>query len=226
MSIYNQTATAGKSTEAPSEANHPGALVAIIDLGTHTETYTDKKTGNKRNSDVRKLFLVFELNEICQGTNANHVIGKEVTLTTSPKSALRKIMEGLHGKSYVEGEAIDIGKALGRCGLINVKRKISKGKGTEYAVLESVSQLPKGMAVFKPTHELTIWEIGCNKPFPQHKWLPDWFLDGQFVTLEKIMQASHEMRPGAAPAKQASSNGTHTPSSTPPNQEAEDSIPF
>ncbi len=225
MSIYNQTATAGKSTEAPSEANHPGALVAIIDLGTHTETYINKKDGSKKDAEVRKIYLVFELDEICKSTNSNHVIGKEVTLTTSPQSALRKIMEGLRGKSYTEGEAIDIGKALGRCALVNVKRKTSQ-KGTEYAILESVSQLPKGMPAFKPTHELTIWEIGCNKPFPRHKWLPDSFLDGQFATLEKIMQASHEMRPGAAPAKQASSNGTHTPSSTPPNQEAEDPIPF
>jgi hypothetical protein len=223
MSIYNQTATAGKSTEAPSEANHPGALVAIIDLGTHTETYTDKKTGNKRDSDVRKIYLVFELDEINKSTNANHVIGKEVTLTTSPNSALRKIMEGLRGKAYAEGEKIDIDKALGRSGLINVKRKTSQ-KGTEYAILESVSPLPKGMAAFKPTHELTIWEIGTNKPFPKHKWLPDSFLDGQFATLEKIMQASHEMRPGAAPAKSQGSNGTHT--AQPPNEMADEPIPF
>lgn len=222
MSIYNQTATAGKSTEAPSEANHPGALVAIIDLGTHTETYTDKKTGNKKDSDMRKIYLVFELDEVCKSTNANHVIGKEVSLTTSPNSALRKIMEGLRGKAYIEGEAIDIGKALGRSGLVNVKRKTSQ-KGTEYAVLESVSPLPKTMPAFKPTHELTIWEIGSDKPFPKHKWLPDSFLDGQFATLEKIMQASHEMTRKAAPPQAPSANGA--PAAAPSGHE-EEPIPF
>ncbi len=223
MSIYNQTATAGKSTEAPSEANHPGALVAIIDLGTHTETYINKKDNSKKDAEVRKIYLVFELDELCKSTNANHVIGKEVSLTTSPNSALRKVMEGLRGKAYAEGEAIDIGRALGRSGLVNVKRKTSQ-KGTEYAILESVSPLPKGMAAFKPTHELTIWEIGSDKPFPKHKWLPDSFLDGQFATLEKIMQASHEVTRPSAPAK-ASLNGA-LPSAQPIPTRDDDPVPF
>ncbi len=220
MSIFNQTATAGSSSGTPpSEANHSGVLVAILDLGTHKETYLDGKV-----ADVRKIFFVFELDED-NDAGKHHVVSKEVTLTTSPKSTLRKIMEGLRGKAYAEGEAIDVTKALGRPGLVNVKHKTSKAKGTVYAVFDSVAQLPKGMPPMKPTYEATIWEIGCGKPFPEHAWLPESFLNGAFTPLKKIMEASHEVtgkKPAAAPA---ASNGA-APAAAPAAAQQEEAIPF
>jgi hypothetical protein len=221
MSVFQQTATAGKSGDytPPSEANHSGVLVAIIDLGTHTETYQDGKK-----SDVHKIFFVFELDEENE-SGKRHVLGKEVTLTTSPKSTLRKIMEGLRGKAYVEGEAIDVAKALGRAGLINVKQKKSNRTGNPYAIIESVAPLPKGMAPLKPSHELTIWEIGCGKPFPKHAWLPESFLNQTHTPLEKIMEASHEVTSKkATPAAPAQTNGTAPAAVQTPQQE--EPIPF
>ncbi len=218
MSIFNQTATAGGAGGTPpSEANHSGVLVAILDLGTHTEKYLDGKI-----ADVRKIFFLFELDED-NDKGQHHVISKETTLTTSPKSTLRKIMEGLRGKAYAEGEDIDVTKALGRPGLVNVKHKKSQ-KGSVYAVFESVAPLPKGMPPLKPTYEPTIWEIGSGKPFPEHAWLPESFLNGAFTPLKKIMEASHEVtgKKVAAPAA-APANGT-APAA--PAQQQEEPIPF
>lgn len=218
MSIWNQTAKTGESYETPSEANHPGALVALIDLGTHRETYKDGKT-----NDVRKIMLVFELDEKSETLGGNHTIRKEVTLTTSPKSSLRKIMESMRGRAYAEGETIDITKAVGRPCLCNVKHKIS-GTGNTYANLESVSPLPKGMPPFKPTYPLTQWELDCGRPFPEFKWLPHAFLNGQLTPLKNIMEASKEMRGGSAPAPaQQPANGTPA---APQSDADEEQIPF
>lgn len=225
MGIFTGNATAGKSTEVPSEGNHPGALVALIDLGTHDQDYQDGKTG-----EGRKIFLVFELDEKIDGQDQNHVIGKEVTLTFSPKSKLRKIMEGLRGKSYADGEQIDVAKAVGSSGLINVKHGTSEKSGNHYAKFEDVSPLPKGMPPFKPSLPLTTWEIGCGKPFPEFGWLPWSFLNRQPVPLKKVMEASKEMRGGTDAPKSNGSNGTqqnHTaPTSAPASQDAEEPIPF
>lgn len=224
MSIYQQTATASRSTEAPSEGNHAGALVAVIDLGTHTEKYQDGKTG-----EAHKIFLVFELDEKAEGTTANHVIGKEVTLTTSPKSKLRQIMEAMRGKSYAEGEQMDISKAVGKSALVNIKHGTSSKTGNTYGKFEGVSPLPKNMPAFKPTYPLVVWEIGSKEPFPDHKWLPFSFLNGQPSPLKLIVESSKEMKGGsdAAPPKSAGSNGTHAPTTAPTNNDAdEDRVPF
>lgn len=230
MSIFDQTASAGGSTEKPSEANHSGALVAIIDLGTHTEQFKATKAGEKdKTSDVRKLALIFELDEKLSGTTGNHVILKECSLTTSPKSTLRKIMESMRGKAYAEGEKMDITKALGRPCLVDVKHKAS-GSGSVYAKLESITKLPPSMPAFKPSLPLTIWEIGSDKPFPKYTWLPYSFLNGQLCPLEKVMQASKEMRPaaGGQTTPVAPGNGQgNAPISPPPGAGTpEDPVPF
>lgn len=226
MSIFNTTATASRSTEAPSEGNHAGALVALIDLGTHTETYKDKNGGSKT-SEVHKIFLVFELDEKAEGMKGNHVIGKECTLTTSPQSKLRQIMEAMRGKSYAEGEQMDISKAVGKSALVNIKHGVSAKTGNAYGKFEGVSPLPKGMPAFKPTYPVTVWEIGSKEPFPDHKWLPFSFLNGVPAPLKLIVDASKEMREGTAP-KPPGSNGTQHTTTAPTNQDAdeEEKIPF
>lgn len=224
MSIFNGNATAGKSTEIPSEGNHPGALIALIDLGTHVETYKDGKS-----NESHKIFLIFELNERSEGMTQNHVIGKEVTLTFSPQSTYRKILEGLRGKSYGDGEEIAGTNAVGKSGLVNIKHGVSKNSGNTFAKFENITPLPRGMPQFKPTLPLTTWFIGCDKPFPEYAWLPYSFLNGQLCPLKQIMEASKEMKGGNSqqPRKSGQSNGTQQQTTVPTSQEAEDDrIPF
>ncbi len=214
MSLDKQ-ATAGSSFEIPTEDNHKGALVAIIDLGTHLETYKDGKTG-----ESHKVYLIFEIDEK-KADGANHVIGKEFTLTTGPKSGLRQMMEQWRGKKYNEGEEIAITKALGQPCMVNVTHGAS-AKGSEYAKLGAITKIHKEMGAFKPTYPLTLWEIGSDKPFPDHKWLPNSFLKGMLSPLKTVVLASKEMRP-------AQSNGTTTSQDTvnvPPPSMAEEEIPF
>lgn len=195
MSIFKPTASTSKQFSIPTAGNVAGALVAILDLGTHDVEYGDDKKGKKL-VPTRKVFLAFEIDEM--DGDKPHIIGKEYTLTTSPKSGLRKLMEGWRGRAYAEGEAIEVDKALGKPCLVNITHKTA-GSGNSYAKLEGVSGMPKGMAAYQPKYTPIIWEIGCGTPFPDEEWLPYSFLHGQLVPLKTILAASNEMKGQTAP---------------------------
>jgi hypothetical protein len=165
----------GEQTEIPSEANHPGVLVAIVDLGTHTNVYNGQSNTN------RKLYCVWELtDEQLSGTKNNQVIGTDLTLSFNKKAKIRQWMERMRGnKEYAEGEDIDYTKLLGTPCLVDVGHKANQDQSRTYAVLKGVSRLVKGMATPKAQRTPFLWLITDNKPIP--KEAEEWWLYGRPV---------------------------------------------
>jgi hypothetical protein len=160
----------GEQTEIPSEINHPGVLVAIIDLGTHTNTYQGTTTTN------RKLYCVWELtDEQLSGTRNNQIIGTDLTLSFNKKAKIRQWMERMRGnKEYAEGEDIDYTKLLGTPCLVDVGHKENSDKTRTYAVIKGVSRLIKNMPTPKAQRTPFLWLIGDGKPIP--KEAEEWWL--------------------------------------------------
>jgi hypothetical protein len=208
MSVFSGTASkggGGDEYDIPPAGSFAAALVAIIDLGTHREEFQGKS------KDVRKVFLVWELpGEKISGTGNNHVIGREFSLSFTPKSILRIFAEKWRGKSYNEGETIDIAKMLGKSCLLSIIHATSKSSGSEFAKADSVSQLPKGMTVGATQHKPFLWELDSAEDPPQHTWLP--FIFGSPVH-EKIHRSKEWI--AAHAGKPQSANGQPQPAQQP-----------
>lgn len=79
------------------------------------------------------------------------VITQEYTLSMGEKANLRKIIEGVLGKSFTNDEAnhFDVESLLGQACLINIKHKVSKA-GNERAEIASASPLMEGQDAKEP----------------------------------------------------------------------------
>ncbi len=178
---FAPTATAGGNFEQCPAGNHSGMLVALIDEGTHWDSYKDQAE-----KKVRKVVLVFEVEaEGKDGKPQRFHIGGEFSmgyndkgdgLVMGKKSNLRKLMEGWSGKSYADGEVPDLAKALGRPCLVNVIHE-SGGERT-YARLASVSKPVAGMTALKPSRTPFAFRADSKDEAPgtrdteKTEWLP------------------------------------------------------
>lgn len=194
MSLWKQQASAGGASEVPPAGSHPAVLVALIDLGSHEETFKDEKKGTSRTALVRKVFLVWELTgeKMAGKKDTNHVIGREYSLGLTPKSKLRQMLEEWRGKKYATGEAMDLGAVLGRPCMLSVVHKESN-QGNTYAQIASVAKVPKELTVPPAQRQPFAYEVGGGPP-PEGDWLPYTFLNGQRVPLKQVIQASAEWR--------------------------------
>ncbi len=191
MSAFKARVTnqGGEKTEVPPAGAHPAVLVAIIDLGTHEDEYNGKATF------LRKCLYVFELTaeKMTGFKDRNHVVTKDFTIggngeiVLGPKNGLRKMLEGWRGSQYPEGQEIDIAGPLGKPCLVTIKHGKS-GKGNDYAKIEAVAPVPKGLAVPPATHAPFAWEIGNTGEPPAEDWIP--YLYGTPVV--DVIKGSHE----------------------------------
>lgn len=121
----------------------PGVHVArccrIIDCGTRI----DPTFGKRR----RQGWIFWELPNTQRGESGEpHLVGKRYTLSHNEKANLRADLESWYGmhfadKNLDDAGGFDLGRLIGRVGLINVVHS-TDGK---YANVASVMPLPKGM---------------------------------------------------------------------------------
>jgi hypothetical protein len=158
----------GDRPPPPPAGNHHACLVAIVDLGTHRETYPGREP-----EDRHKVYLCWELvDEQAPGGGDNFLIARDFYLSYHEKAGLRLMLEGWGGKPYAEGEPIDLGAVLGKKCLLNVQHKESKA-GNTYASIKEVTPLPKNSRVSDPQREPFQWEIGPNADLDElPAWLP------------------------------------------------------
>ena len=173
-----QSGSGGDFPRAPA-GNHPACLVAIVDLGTQTV----RKFQSEETEDVHKVFLLWELVECpIPGLNENHLIGRDYRLSYHEKAALRLMMEGWRGKAYADGEEIDIGAALGRKCLLNVKSRPSKSDPLKsFPSIEGVNPPPRGFKISDPLNRPVAWELGENALHDLPAFAADYFHYGQAV---------------------------------------------
>jgi hypothetical protein len=160
-------------TETPSEDTHDARIVALIDLGTHRESFQGGEEKEKRQAVV-----VFELDEEMSGTKGvNHVVAVRYTMSFHEKASLRLLAEAIlnDGKRYGEGE-IDYELLLGQpctVQISHVKKATDKGERT-YGRVGTIAAVPKKHRerVFKPRRKLTVWMLGDPMTDLPTDWLP------------------------------------------------------
>lgn len=181
MGIFNQTPTRntgeGGTWEVPEADNHVGALVAMIDLGTHGEAF---QGGDAR--DTHKIFLVWELTEApMSGTTGNHVIGQKYTLSLNEKAGLYKMLKAA-GVPLVDGQPYPLETLLGKPCMVTVNHKQNRDGTRTYAEFGGMTGVPKALKgkAAGPKHTPFAFEIPATrreaedavKALGMKAWLP------------------------------------------------------
>lgn len=196
----------------PDAGSHAAVLVAMIDLGLHEESFQGGPVTTKR-----KALLVWELvGEKVPGTDKNHFIAREYTVSENEKAGIRKVAEKVRGKAYQDGDDIDYTGMVGRPMLVTVQHK-QVGEKT-YASVGDVTALPKGMLKPAATVKPFAWFIGCGEPVPQHEWLP--WIYGEKVA-DKVARGSRALK-----AEEDAGEEEEVPASDVNGHADDDQIPF
>ncbi len=162
MSPWKHKASSGTGTEQPPAGNHPAVLVALIDVGTQENEYQGVTNWQHR------AFFCWELvtEKMTGPQGANHVIGKDLTLSMNAKSKLRGYVESWRGKKLADDEEFDIQKLLGAKCLLTVTHN-AKG----YAQIDGVGAVPKGMTVPAAKRPNFLFELSDD---PELGAIPAW----------------------------------------------------
>jgi hypothetical protein len=188
----------GDSFEVPPAGNHPGVLVAIVDLGTQASEFQGKER------KAHEVFLCWELtNQIVAGTrDRHHLIGKRFTFGFHTKSALRQLIEKWRGLTYKDDEVFDPQKILGRTCLVNVSNSTSEDR--TFAKFEGVSPLPKELPCPAAQNRPLLWEVESGA-LQALEWLP-WSY-GQKIADIVASSPEWKARTSGRPAPNPSGNG-------------------
>ncbi len=187
MSAWNMTPSKGGSggaVKAPA-GNHLAVLVGIFDMG-HQEDDFDP---NKVRWQHRAYFVWELVGEPIAGTNKNHVIGIDLTLSLNEKAKLRKWIEARTGKPIPDGVPFDPTSELGQACFLNVIEK------NGYPKVDGVAAVPKGIPVPKSSYApvaVTLSEFKAGTAIPD--WCP-WLYGNE---LAEHIKASRELG-GAKP---------------------------
>jgi hypothetical protein len=212
VGIFNVKASAPQSNDLAPSGNHPAALVAMIDLGTHEEDFQGTKKKN------HKVYLAWELT----AEEKHMVVGRDYTLSFSPKSALRGMVEKWRGKSFGDGEQFDLSKVLGKSCLIAIVHKQSTGGDRTYARIDGITPVPKGMTVPPPTKELVCWDMSSGTEPPAHPWIP--YLYGE--PIGDVIRRSYEWNDRQAGGGTAGQEEEMAAASASPSGGDADEAPF
>lgn len=220
MSLWKQKASSGGGGdwELPPEGNHSAVCVAVIDLGTHVESYQGVS------KEARKLYLAWELIGHQTKQGGPHIVCNQYTVSFNEKAKLRQLLETWRGKKFVEGEEFDISRIVGMPCFLQVSHAKS-GSGNDIYKIDAVTTIPKGIQPPKPTVKPILWEIEGSEPVPSQDWLP--FLYGKKVA-EKIGD-SIEKRGNAKPAQNTTTQAQKPQQQQPAQTEvtaAEEPLPF
>ena len=125
------------------EGQHLAVCADVILLGDKVESYP----GNPPKV-VKKLALVYQVDEINPDTGKRFEISTEKTVSMNEKAGLRKWLEAWRGKAYSDQEAKEKGvqphKMVGVNALLAVAHKTS-GKGKLYANAMNIAPIHKSM---------------------------------------------------------------------------------
>lgn len=171
--------TEARDFELPTAGLYPAMLIAIIDLGTHDETYGGKT------SKKRQLQFVWELTSEVDSNGETFVVAQSYTWSLHKKSKLRPLMETLLGRELTE-EQFNPGVFIGKPCMVSLQEGLS-GNGKKYVEVSGLAQVPKNMTVNPATRQLFGFVIGSLTSSKQEPPIPDWvpFVYGE-STVEKI----------------------------------------
>jgi hypothetical protein len=159
----------GGSKEKPPAGTHLAVCVAVIDMG---KQYQEPFKPTDRAYWAPRAYFVWELcDEKITGTEKNHVIAIDLTLSIGEKAKLYKWVLARTGKP--PAAPFNPTTELGQACMLNVVEQVKGEK--KYPKIEGVTGLPKMFAANppKPTYPLTcisLEEFRGGKPLPE--WVP------------------------------------------------------
>ena len=181
----------GKARELPTEDSHFANCVQVIDLGTQDGGQWGPK---------RKVQLAFEIADEETSDGGALVVYRQYTFTDSQKGALMRDLKAWLKLS--SGEGFDMEDCLGKPALIGVEHN-ETDKGT-FANVTSVSAVPKGSKVRKPTEEIKSLFLDDNFDREVFESLPE-FLQNKIADSPEYEEYGVDAKPKAKakPAKKA-----------------------
>ena len=132
------------------------------------------------------------------------------------KSAIAEMEEAVRGKAYQDDDDVDVSKMLGKPFLITITHGKSNA-GNEYAKIDGIGPVPKGMAVSPALHKPFTWELETGD-VKDLEWLP--FLFGEPVK-DVVGRCLERKNNGQASAPITDDGGI-----TDADRRAADDIPF
>lgn len=185
--------------ELPSENTHEARIVALIDLGTHPESFKGEPE-----KDNHKCILVYELDEDSSIKGVNHVICVKYTLSTHEKASLRKLAEAilLDGRKYPEQtNSIDYELLLGQPCTVQISHKTGQGEKADrtYPVIGTIGPVARKYRakVFEPQRVPFAWYVGDDLAD-----LPTWLPRSYSEPIVEIVKRCNELRGQPQPASQ------------------------
>lgn len=146
--------SSNKAFVIASEGNHVARVYSIVEIGEITDTWE----GEDR--QVRKLRIGWELPNEVHVFNEEKgeqplAVFQEYTISLNSKAKLRKIVEGILGKTLnkEEEENFSIESLLGKPCMLQVTQKVSMTSGNPYCVVVGTGSIPKGMTVPEPVNQ-------------------------------------------------------------------------
>lgn len=185
----------GEARELPEADVCPAVFVAVIDCGTHLKDYG----GGEGAKDAHEVYLAWELpGQEIAGTKGgrNHVLARTFTLSLHERAGLRKVIDAVTPKPLSDGDTFDLADLLSAGCQLDVKHKVSKGKGLPFAVVKDVFRLGKGTRVAPPTYAPVYYEVDRGEEPPADEWLP-YIYDGdagKMVHVKDYVKTSHEWK--------------------------------
>jgi hypothetical protein len=130
-----------KKREAAPEGTHNAVCVGVVDLGTQESTY---KGDTKQQ---RKISLAWQLVDEQTSEGEPIVVYRKYTYSDSPKSSFMKDLKAWMG---VKDGDFDVANLLGKGCLITIENNEAEN-GNTYSNVVSVSGVPKGVKIAKPS---------------------------------------------------------------------------
>jgi hypothetical protein len=189
----NATNTAQKREIIPA-GNYAATCYQMIHIGTVTEFILGEQ------KVLNKVRIGWELPTELRVFNEEKgeqplVISEEFTLSMHEKSKLRKFLASWRGKDFTEDEAkcFDVTKLIGKPCMLNIiHRPSKKDPSVIYAVIGSISPLPKGYPMPPQINETFILDYD-NFDVAKFESLPDFVKNKMRDSLEyaKVTQPGH-----------------------------------
>lgn len=197
--LETKAARTGGEFELCPEGNHRCALIALIELGTHSESY---QGGAEK--DTEKIYAVYELLD----EEKSYVVGRMYTFSLGEKAAFRKVASAVMQRPLANNEKIDVERFVGKPLMVQVNHTESGSK--TYGNVGDVTAVPKALqkSPVKPSQVPFYASLGSYR---DHAWVP--YIYGQSVA-EKIAE-SQEMKGGKA--TEAEEDGENDENDTSPD---------
>jgi hypothetical protein len=188
----------GMAGEVPAAGLHMARVVAVIDLGTHLESF---KSGPLK--EKRKLFVVYELTDEKDSEGKTKRIARDYTMSGADRAGIRKLCEAVFGKEPEGGW--DMEKMVGAGVGLNVSH--TEGESATFADAGDVVGLLPDVRrnVPKPTFPPFYWDMDSPADYQDRDWVPYVFCRAlrKRIKASEMIAASKERDGRHAPQQQA-----------------------